>query len=332
MYTLVTVVFEKEYDLLLVQARSLRIFCPADIFKEIIILDNSKRYPLSQNKKNQLIFEYGHLAHKVRFIRHSDVAEVDNRTVKGWVTQQILKLKIALLVETEKYLVLDAKTHLVNMLSLSFLESSCGRANISLRGYVDHPLRPSLESVLTYFNLDSKYIENFTETVTPYVFYKDVVCNLISYIENVEKKSLEKIFSERDFTEFFLYYAYIIAVEKSPDKLYECHQLFCPMVWKKTCDVVGCKAAITDATTKQLPFFSLHRSAVEYMDADSRLLIAKFWKALGLFSSEKNADRFLINYKLKLKSYRKINYLEKLPKRIVRKIKKIIVLMFGFKK
>ena len=331
MYTLVTVVFEKEYDLLLVQARSLRIFCPAEIFQEIVVVDNYKRYPMSQAKKNRLMLEYGALGHKVRFINRGDIAKVDDRTVKGWVTQQILKLRISELVNTERYLVLDAKNHLVNSLSISFLESSCGRANIHLRGYVDHPLRHSLENVLTYFNLETTHVENFTQTVTPYLFYKKYVCNLINYVEKLEKTPFEKCFSEKDFTEFFLYYAYIVAVEKPPSEIYKSHQAVCPMVWKKTCDMVGCKAAIADAANKQLPFFSLHRSAVEYMDADSRALIAQFWKEQQLFSSTRNADRFLNQYKLKLKSYRVMDYLEKIPKRIARKTQKVWRIYFESK-
>jgi hypothetical protein len=43
-YTFVTVVFEQEYHLLLLQARSMRMHCPTSLVNAIIVIDNSTTF------------------------------------------------------------------------------------------------------------------------------------------------------------------------------------------------------------------------------------------------------------------------------------------------
>src|SRR5215469_10750422 len=52
-FTFVTVVFEAEYDLLSLQARSMRLYCPLEIVQGILVIDNS-RTPISLNRQDRI--------------------------------------------------------------------------------------------------------------------------------------------------------------------------------------------------------------------------------------------------------------------------------------
>src|SRR5215813_7779226 len=114
-FTFVTVVFEAEYDLLSLQARSMRLYCPLEIVQDILVIDNS-RTPISLNRQDRIRREYGHLSHFVQFVRYEQLAKMPC----GWWTQQVAKLLVSRIVQSKKYVVLDAKFHLIRELSREF--------------------------------------------------------------------------------------------------------------------------------------------------------------------------------------------------------------------
>jgi hypothetical protein len=67
-----------------------------------------------------------------------------------------------------------------------------------------------------YFNVTYPYKvpyrASFTiQTITPFIFIKEQCLNLIKYIENKEKTSFKDFFiNSKLYTEFYLYYAYLI--------------------------------------------------------------------------------------------------------------------------
>src|SRR5262245_12520124 len=94
-FTFVTVVFEAEYDLLSLQARSMRLYCPLEIVQGILVIDNS-RTPISLNRQDRIRREYGHLSHFVQFVRYKQLAKMPDGEVlrllgiwRGWYTQQV---------------------------------------------------------------------------------------------------------------------------------------------------------------------------------------------------------------------------------------------------
>jgi hypothetical protein len=126
-YTFVTVVFEAEYDLLALQARSMRLYCPLELIDSIFIVENSQ-HPATPGKRSKIMAEYGHLSKFVKFLMASEIANIEG--TEGWWGQQILKLMVAQTVRSERYLVLDAKSHLIFKLTREFLEAPDGRARI----------------------------------------------------------------------------------------------------------------------------------------------------------------------------------------------------------
>ncbi|NJN91757.1 MAG: hypothetical protein HC878_16270 [Leptolyngbyaceae cyanobacterium SL_5_14] len=104
--TFVTVVFEEEYLLLQLQARSMRLYLSPIMVDEIIIIDNSCR-GMPRAFKDELLIAYAQLAPLVKILLSKDICTIPSS--QGWVSQQILKLMIAEHIESEWYVVLDAK-------------------------------------------------------------------------------------------------------------------------------------------------------------------------------------------------------------------------------
>jgi hypothetical protein len=291
-YTFITVVFEAEYDLLALQGRSMQLYCPLELIDSIVVIDNS-RSPISPDNKGRIIDAYGSLANFVRFLTARDVAQLPE--AKGWLTQQILKLMAAKFIQTERYVILDAKNHLVCQLGREFLEAPDGRARTKMGDYRRHPLREDLVRTLDYFGVDAdSYLEAFTPTVPPFVMYTDIVRKLIQQITENEKLPFEIAFIQLRFVEFFLYIGYILHNGNLND-FYDFHQISSPVIWEQTADERGCLEAITRATQLQSPFFALHRTAIAKLTKSSRSLVAEFWHRRKLFDSKESADTFILN-------------------------------------
>ena len=134
--------------MLLLQARSMRLYCPADLAQAIIIIDNSDAGMLAKRRSKALLAEYGALSDRVRFVRARDIASVP--PTDGWYKQQVLKLMVSSLVESERYVIFYAKSHFVFHLKREFLEAPDGRACVNVYSYEEHPLRPFLERTLAF--------------------------------------------------------------------------------------------------------------------------------------------------------------------------------------
>ena len=67
--------------------------------------------------------------------------------------QQVLKIKIAYVVRSDRYVALDAKNHLVSALTREFLESSTVNLRTNGYSYVDQPMLEYLERTLDYLGL-----------------------------------------------------------------------------------------------------------------------------------------------------------------------------------
>jgi hypothetical protein len=82
-YTFVTVGYRGETGLLLLQARSMRLYCPAHLVEEIIVVDNSQ--PAASNRwRAEVLHHYGRLAKLVRFIPAAQLATMPAEA-GGWV-------------------------------------------------------------------------------------------------------------------------------------------------------------------------------------------------------------------------------------------------------
>jgi len=290
----VTVVFEPEYLLLWLQARSMAAFLPDELVEEIVVIDNSAR-SMPARIREQVLGEYGPLSAKVRILRPRDICPIP-RTV-GYRSQQVLKLSVAGNISTERYVVLDAKNHFVAAVGRGLFEAPDGRARLGTNSYESHRLRPRLEHALQYLGLNPRaYVQQFTTTVPPFVFVTAVVKSMIDDIERRSGRSFPREFDANALTEFFLYAAWIVANDGSLDDIYELQPASQPYVWAKTADRDGVERAIQAATDARSAVFAVHRLALSRLDADSARALSDFWVSRGLFSTRGEAERFIVEF------------------------------------
>jgi hypothetical protein len=292
----VSVVFEMEYPLLTLQARSIATYVSPELVAEIIIIDNSA-HGMSPARSEQILSEYGALRSIVRVLRPDDIVRVPG--ADGWRSQQVLKLYIVDQLSTNKYVVLDAKNHFVNHVARDFFVAPDGRSRVNSYSYRTHPLRPNLENVLRYLGLDpANFLDNYTATVTPFVLDSQLVRELITGIDKRSGRTLAREFLTEDLTEFFLYTAWIISSGRPLAQVFDFHQVFCPVVWPRGANAEGVAKAITSAKESRAPLFSVHRRALGVLDEASSTLLAEWWTSRSLFGSVREAATFISEYQL----------------------------------
>jgi hypothetical protein len=290
-YTFVTVGFAGETGLLRLQARSMRLYCPADLVDEIIVVDNSQ--PAASNRwRADLLYHYGRHAQRVRFIPSAELARMPN-SVDGWWTQQVLKIAVAEVIRSERYVLLDAKNHLISQLERDFLETRAGLPRLNGYPHVNPQMRHLLERTLSYFGINpAPHLDWFTRTATPFTILTSEARDLVRYIEDREGKPFASAFLERELAEFFLYSGFLESkgILKSS---YDFTQPHCAQIWGETANETGCAEAIRNVENYNCPFMSVHRRAIAKMDERGRAIVAGFWHARGLFRSVIDATRFL---------------------------------------
>lgn len=290
-YTFVTVGFRGESGLLNLQARSMRLYCPADLVEEIVIIDNS--LPLdSDDWQDKALHQYGELAEFVRFVPASKLIGTVTDT-DGWWTQQVLKIKVSEVIRSERYVLLDAKNHLIRPLKRDFLETVAGQPRINGHSFTEDPMRSFLECTLRYLGIDpSPHLEWFTRTTTPFTMLTTEARNLARFLDEREGNRIILAFQEQKLTEFFLYSGFLVS-KGVLASAYEFNQPHCVQLWGETADEAGCLATVAKAERSECPFMAVHSKALARMDRNGREAIAKFWHARGLFPSVSHGVRFI---------------------------------------
>lgn len=294
-YTVVTIVFGAEQTLLELQARSLAEWLDPDLVSEILVINNNGSHQFTGRTRNSLLRAYGPLSEYVRFIVADDIAP--GLRIPGWRSQQVLKLLVAQHVVTDRYLLLDAKNHLVGPIGRPQLEAPDGRAHCGKHAYLDHPLRSSLERTLIYLGTTpADHLISFPPTATPFVMDTASVCALIDEIENTTGRTFAVEFERAHLLEFFLYSGWLLT-RREWARYYDSETLEAPTVWPRKATTDGVEDAITQAVSVQAAFFAVHRTALARMDRSARDRLTAYWASRQLFDDEHEAARFIRRFK-----------------------------------
>jgi hypothetical protein len=289
-YTIVTVAFEGDIELMSLQARSMKLYSDPSLIEEIIVVDNFTGQKSKRWEEN-LLNDYGHMAQKVRIVPAAEIA--NTHELSGWYSQQVLKLAVAKIVGTDRFLVLDAKNHLIKPLTRDFLETPEGKTRINGYGYSKHPLRLRLENTCSYLKTDVP-LDKFVRTSTPFTMITSVAKSIVRNIEKDEKCDFALAMSKHGFTEFFLYAATLAKVGVLDD-LYDWNQPFSPDIWTWGAqDLAVVEKAVNEAKRDiSGPFFSVHRGAIRLLFPVCRDKICELWTERSLFQNTDEAYEFL---------------------------------------
>jgi hypothetical protein len=180
------------------------------------------------------------------------------RPAAGW-TQQVLKIKVAEVIPSELYVLLDAKNHLISELGRDFLETAAGLPRINGHSFIEHQsMRDFLERTLAYLGVDPvPHLNWFPRTHTPFTMLTSEARDLVRYLEDREGKPFASVVLERELTEFFLYSGFLVSkgILKSA---YDFTQPQCAQLWGETVNEAGCAEEIRKAERTGCP---VHGSA-----------------------------------------------------------------------
>ena len=271
----------------------MRRYLPRDVLSEIIVIENPSLGNTTGWFKS-LRSEYGELSDLVHVVEAASIAQIP-MTTGGWFSQQILKLMVSKVITSDRYVVLDAKNHLVFPLARDFLETG-DRIRSANRNYRDHTLLGAFEKAARYFEMDWKeHAQAFVPTLTPFAFPTKAVRNLIDYVIEREQKPFPAAFMDLGLAEFLMFGWFICARYGRIGEIYDLSRDDCPVVWKGTA-AAGARAVerlIVDAEAKANPFFAVHHWAFAVLDQAARESIAAFWHRRRLFPTVANGMTFL---------------------------------------
>lgn len=275
-YSIVIVAHQTDYEALCLQARSMSNYLSSSLVEQIYLVEN----PKLENHEH-LFDQFGDMKSYVTMIEAADIAPPETFRQSGWFSQQILKLLVSNVIETPRYLALDAKNTMVYPLKKKFLE----RNGAPLSHFVDFTHHTSirwLRHTLDYFSLPDSYIGAFVPTVTPFVFVTDLVKEMIEVIEKHEGTPFPDAFLKYQLTEFFAYAGYLMATNQMS---YNFNGKECRTIWDSVHSDEYVDECIRMTKQHKLPFFSVHRRAIPMMSPTSRRLVLEFWKSRGVDGS-----------------------------------------------
>jgi len=271
-YTFVTVIYEDDYPAMTLQACTMDMFLPREMVERIIIIDNSSEENLFNI--DTVLPHYGSLDACVTVIRRRDLTPIE---IAGWQIQQLLKLEVAKRISTERYVVLDAKNHLCYPVPSDFFERPDGTLKTFLENYTLHPMRKTLENVLSFWALDPKLIAAYPPTHTPFCFERQKVLEMFNFIERKGRR-FSSVFLEEGLTEFFTYSGYLIKTGVRID--YQATKT--GGVWDTDSGDEDVRRQLRYNRAQRRPFFSVHRNAIPLLSVTAKRLLLDFWQERGI--------------------------------------------------
>jgi hypothetical protein len=273
MFTFVTVAHSVDEEALCFQARSMARYLPEYMVSDILVVDNSEASKTLNHTK--VVAHYGPLKTSVSFLSNRDITPA--KVGSGWSAQQVLKLQIAERVKTPRYILLDAKNHIVFPLEREFLETKDGKLVSYYGDFSKHPLDHCLRRVLEYLDLSPTHMTKFPPAGTPFTMVTKLVLEMMQYLECREKRPWWETFLDRRLTEFFVYSGYLILTHQLHFN-YSFQESVERTIWETNQFPDDVRRAIARTEEKRLPFFSIHRRAIPLLDNQSKAMLAAFWK------------------------------------------------------
>jgi hypothetical protein len=289
---LVTVCFSAELRLLALQARSLRLFLPPGLFGRIFIIVNDPDVKGFRREFETIVLpEYGVLGPRVHLVDFRDFWK--GRAAGGWHQQQVLKLMIAGKTESAHYLVLDAKNHFVRQLRHEDLFAADGRMRSHM--YRIHPsYRERFIAACRFFGGPrTPDLARGLPTATPFLMDRQIVQDLMAEVERRSAHPFHKAFMVYKFTEFYLYYAYVLARFGAADSLYEQRKTPTATLFSLNADKPDrCAEILHRLDHDHVYCMGTHRDILHKANPEVLELVFDAWQRKGLVSSREEARYF----------------------------------------
>ena len=180
---------------------SINIFFDKNFLQEIILVHQDK----IKTDCDELKERFDKL--NIRCVHEKNLCE-EPITVRwrrtGWHFQQILKLLVARFGQTEKYLLMDVDCLSINKINKDNLLPG-GKSLMSFKNYTGYQSR---------WVRESRKLLKLSKVrpmmgITPQILYKNIVLDLLQYLEDLYKIQSGKVLANNKFTEYSLYWIYL---------------------------------------------------------------------------------------------------------------------------
>ena len=315
MIDFVTIVFHRDLDIWLLQARSFANYCdPACVSSiNIIINEQSKaaeKSTIHRIKKN--LFEFRSLQKKVKLWtsgkilrqKSTKLASIINQlsfmkkrefsaAEKGWNTQQVLKLLCYSICARENIVLLDAKNHFVAQVSYKDFFSTDGKPNavMTIKAPKHSQHRWLLDS-LAVFKVPKHWASKPTPpTTTPYPVTRTMLSGLCKALE-AEYGSVENFFKNKKSraTEFFLIAAHTVSLHQTLNEKFNTIQRPRSVIFRKSPHKSTELNIFIDRAEKgESPIFGIHAARKNRFSASHYAKIMRLWHNKKLASPSETA-------------------------------------------
>ena len=275
---------EIEIELLKLQALSFSLV-PTSLIHEIIVCWNDVG---SYAEIDSLISFYPkNLRSKVRITNRDNI--IPNEKKSDWRNQQLCKLLLAKTIKAPYYIILDAKNHFIKPVKENhFFTPQEHKPKL----FLGNPgkMISCFDYCLKYFGISKSSLQlshpyslddpdfQFC-TTTPFILKTDIVLEMISYMESVEKTDFSQLFkNHKEGTEFYFYISYLIFKQyiSRYDLQKKIHVTLWPDLDKEWNQIESIEQVINQ---EDCAIFGLHRRALIKMENDNFEKLISFYKS-----------------------------------------------------
>ena len=292
---LVTVSYNQEIRLLQMQARSIARYADPAFVGTIYVISNEKRFRhFKRLFLRDVLPEYGAFAPRVKLLDHRDIIPKTLETT-GWESQQVYKLKIADMLESPVYLVLDSKNLFIAPVSFETFFLEDGRLGI-MRGQMNEKLGKLFDNACALFGVtpSPECYELALPMATPYPMVAAEVRSMMRFMEEARQADFFTAFIEGQlYCEFYTYYAWLLK-EGKLDSLYERQWAINLTLWNKEFIArEGMPAILDKLGLERTRMMGIHRKFLRDGTAEQKKQVGDFWMSRGLLSSSDEHVYFL---------------------------------------
>lgn len=293
---LVVIGFSGEMRALKLMARSLRLYAEPGLFGQLLFIVNEhsskafRRYFESDVRP-----ELGPYSAQARVLEGAQVAG-HSLGKKGWRSQQSLKLLAANAVSSPAYLILDSKNHFIRPVERASFLADDGRLRSNMYP-LNKKFAPLFENACRYFGVDDYDLSaDAMPTATPFLMQTNLVKALISTVIEREGRNFHDHFMQsRAFTEFYLYYAFVLAQPGGFEAVYERRSKPYVSIFSGAAeDVDYVRDHLSIIEDPDIYCFGIHRHVFEVGQNDILEMVRAVWKRFGLVENDEEARYFQV--------------------------------------
>lgn len=283
----VSIFCKRDLPFQLLQARSIARFLDRDSLGRLIYVWNEPE-PQPDEALRLLCNQLG--SFDFQMIQSSDLG-IENAYVdeNAWLTQQAAKLLVASRVETQNYMVLDAKNHFIRPCATTDFIHSDSRAARNLHELSKGGDYDRLAYALRFFGCATPATLSAVEPVTPFIFNRSIVLRMIERIEAATTGALATVFFRHDemLSEFLCYQAFWMSEGRDPSDLFSNSGLRNrEVLWGHLGRPGFFKDWLARVAMPSVKVIGVHWMACINMNREQRLALCDLWLQAGLVESK----------------------------------------------